>query len=188
MDTNPRNGQAFVELIIGIVVIVIIFAGGIQYFYASNAHRGLTTTIRGEVGELALSGSSSNSTPAYILTWDDGGDGIRHTDDDIPITESSDDDTLITGSSKTLSIIADRSVSNSVDWDLLNPLQRENPMLRMYESLTPTAELGFIHVGRSDTVDIDPAFRTFVLSSNRQDIPTITVRHTVWMPLLGGLY
>jgi hypothetical protein len=181
VDTNPRNGQAFVELIIGIVAIVIIFVGGIQYFYASNAHRGLTTTIRGEVGELALSGSSSNSTPSYILTWDDGKDNIRHTDDDTPITESS----------ITLSTIADGSVSNSVDWDLLNPLKRENPMRRMHEPHTPdtpTTALGFVNVGRSDTITVDPAFQTFVLSSTQQDLANITVRHTVWMPLLGGLY
>jgi hypothetical protein len=94
-----------------------------------------------------------------------------------------DDDTPVTATPLTLSTIADCSARDPVDWDLLKPLKRENPMLRMHESLTPTTELALINVKRSDTIAVDPAVRTFIY-----DRPTVTVRHTVWMPLLGGLY
>jgi hypothetical protein len=171
--TDRRNGQAFVELIIGIVVIVMIVAGGIQYFYASNAHRKLTTTLRGEVGERAMSGIPYISTPSYILTWDEGDDGIRHTDDDTPRTASP----------AALTTIAGRSVNDTDDWDLLEPLSRDNPMLSLSASPAPTAELGLIDIERSDTIAVDPAVRALIF-----DRPSITVRHSVWMPLLGGLY
>jgi len=174
VDTKPRQGQAFVELIIGIVVIVMILAGGIQFFYVSNAHRSLTTTVRGAVGEQALIGSGTIETPEYVFTWDDGADDIRHTDDDTPIT----------GPPQTLTTIADRSVTNSADWDLLDPLSRDAPMRMMHEPSEPTTELALIKSSTLPvTVDVDPAVRTFIF-----DLPTVTVRHTVWMPLLGGLY
>jgi hypothetical protein len=173
INTNPRNGQAFVELIIGIVVIVIILVGGIQYFYAANAHRGLTTTVRGEVGEQALSGIPYISAPSYILTWSEGADNIRNTDDDIPSP----------GTPQTLITIGDRSVRDPVDWTLLDPLSRDNPMPLMRASMTPTTELALINVARSATIAVDPAVRTFLY-----DRPSITVRHSVWMPLLGGIY
>jgi len=169
-----RSGQAFVELILGIIVIIMILAGGIQYLRVANAHRGLTTTVRGEVGERALSGIFTNETPSYIQTWDDGGDDIRHTDDDTPDTI---EDPL------TLYTIADHSVRDDADWVQLDRLARDNPMLRMHESGTPTTELGFISVARPDTVDVDPAVREFIY-----DVPIVTVEHTVWFPLLGGLY
>ena len=168
-----RNGQAFVELILGIIVIVMILAGGIQYLAVANAHRGLTTTVRGEAGARALSDLPELSTPSYIRTWDAGRDGIRHTDDDTPET------TL----PWTLYTIADHSVRDVADWDRLDPLARASPMLRMHESLLPTAELDLISVERSDTVVVDPAVRTFIY-----DVPIVTVEHTVWLPLLGGLY
>ena len=79
---SNKNGQAFVELILGIIVIIIILTGGVQHLAVSNAHRALTTTVRGEVGELALSDSPTISAPLYIRTWNPGRDGIRHTDDD----------------------------------------------------------------------------------------------------------
>jgi hypothetical protein len=174
VDTNTRNGQAFVELIIGIIVIVIILAGGIQFFYVSNAHRSLTTTVRGEVGEQALSGIPYISTPPYIFTWDDGNDDIRHTDDDTPIT----------GSAQTLTTIADRSVSDPADWDRLDPLSHDNAMPLMHESQLPTTELSFIESSAPPvTIVVDPAVRTFLF-----DRPTVTVRHSIWMPLLGGIY
>ncbi len=174
MDTKPRQGQAFVELIIGIVVIVMILAGGIQFFYVSNAHRSLTTTVRGSVGEQALIGSGTVETPEYVFTWDDGADEIRHTDDDTPVT----------GPPQTLTTIADYSVGTPADWDLLDPLSRDNPMLVMRESSLPTTELALIKSSTPPvTIVVDPAVRTFIF-----DLPTVTVRHTVWMPLLGGLY
>ncbi len=174
MDTDiRRSGQAAVEFIVGLLVLVMILVGGLQYLAVSNAHRGLTTTLRGEAGEQAMSALALVSTPAFIRTWDEGRDTIRHTDDDTPET------TL----PQTLSMIADRSAGDPADWDRLTPLDRVHPMRQMRESLLPASELSLIKVERSETVIVDPAVRNLIF-----DRPTVTVRHTVWLPLMGGLY
>jgi len=168
-----RAGQASVELIIGFIALIMILAGGIQYLAVSNAHRGITTTLRGEAGEQAMDPISLAATPAYLRTWDPGRDDIRHTDDD----------TAETTLPLTLYAIADRSVRDDADWDRLTPLERVNPMAEMRSSILPTVQLALIRAERSQTVPVDPAVRNLIF-----DRPTVTVRHTVWMPLMGGLY
>ncbi len=174
MDTNiRRSGQAAVEFIVGLLVLVMILVGGLQYLAVSNAHRGITTTLRGEAGEQAMNALTLASTPSFIRTWDEGPDTIRHTDDDTPETALP----------QTLSTIADRSVGNPADWGRLAPLTRVNPMTQMQGALLPSTELALIKVERSETVTVDPAVRNLIF-----DRPTVTVRHTVWLPLMGGLY
>jgi len=174
VDTKHRqNGQAAVEFIVGMLVLVTIIAGGTQYLRSANAHRAITTTLRAEAGELALRPNLYSSIPHYLINWREGPDAIRHTDDDRPET----------GSSLTLNQIADYTVRNHADWETLSPLAHNNPLPQLQYSAMPMSELNLIKAERSDRVVVDRAVRELIF--NR---PHVTVRHTVWMPQLGGLY
>ena len=56
-------------------------------------------------------------------------------------------------------------------------------MALLRTSPLPMVELALIKAERSERIEVDPAVRELIY-----DRPTVTVRHTVWMPLLGGLY
>lgn len=168
-----RNGQAAVEFIVGMLVLVTILVGGIQYLVIANAHREITTTLRAEAGNRALNDFAFVSRPPFLRNWDEGRDTIRHTDDDTPVSALP----------FTLTAIASRSAAAPADWQHLSPLARANPMTRMHDSPMPMAELSFVKAEHSTTVAVDPAVRQLIF-----DRPTVTVRHTVWLPLLGGLY
>ena len=174
MDTDTRRGgQAAVEFIIGLLVLVILLAGGIQYLRVANAHRSITTTLRAEAGARALRDDVPAGIPPFLRGWDAGRDGIRHTDDD----------TAVEGPAFTLGGIARRSARAPADWEHLAPLQRDNPMALLRTSPLPMVELALIKAERSERIAVDPAVRELIY-----DRPAVTVRHTVWMPLLGGLY
>lgn len=174
VDTNTRrNGQAAVEFIIGLLVLVTILAGGIQYLYVANAHRSITTTLRAEAGERALRNDILVDIPPFLRDWKAGRDTIRHTDDD----------TAVTGSGVTLGAIARRSARQPADWERLTPLPQANPMATMRASPMPMVAMALVKAERSERVVVDPAVRELIY-----DRPTVTVRHTVWLPLLGGLY
>ena len=82
MDTDTRrNGQAAVEFIIGLLVLVTLLAGGIQYLRVANAHRSITTTLRAEAGARALRDDVLVDIPPFLRDWEAGRDGIRHTED-----------------------------------------------------------------------------------------------------------
>ena len=168
-----RNGQAAVEFIVGLLVLVTILVGGIQYLVIANAYREITTTLRAEAGSQALNDFAFVTTPPFLRNWDAGRDTIRHTDDDTPVR----------GLPATLTTLASRSAAAPADWEHLSPLARVNPMALMRDSPTPMAELSFVKAERSTTVTVDPAVRQLIF-----DRPTVTVHHTVWLPLLGGLY
>ncbi len=83
-NKSRAAGQAMVELAVGLVVILVLFAGLIQIGRLANAHTQTMITARENAGYAAMSDElSDGGATAYILSWGVGPDGKSYTADDL---------------------------------------------------------------------------------------------------------
>ena len=162
-----------IELMLGMILILILVAGTIQFMVVAFAHAGLDGNLRGEVGLLALSPQAFQDTPRYIQTWDPGADGQRLT---------ADDQAKLT-SSRTLAVIANDSIVQPTDWNFLNALSKGCSLRQIDQSAAPEANLGFVKKTQALSVSVSDVAQNLFYASD-----TIIVKEEVWLPILNGLY
>lgn len=167
---NEAAGQAMVELVIALLVIVLIVSGLTQFIQLSNEKETMMGDLRGEAGLAAIDGLSSASAPKYIVNWREGGDEMRHTGDD----------TYSTGSFNTKlgSDILDLSVSDDSAWSYLSGAVNKD-FFNLRSSPSSSAALGFVRRADKKTIELMPAIRDFII-----DRDSITVGEEIWMPIM----
>lgn len=83
---HTRSGQAIIEMVVGIVALLLVFAGLVQLGLFSHARTQMMMEAREQAAVYASSdGGVSDSLPRYIYDWDRGRDERRHSADDEPI-------------------------------------------------------------------------------------------------------
>lgn len=174
---NGRNGQAAIELALGVLIIIFLFVCGLFYIQVAGVQRQMVTTLRGEVGAAALSSSSALDLPNYIVTWNDGVDEIPYTADDRPINNPQ---------STTLIGIANRSVRDSSDWDIIRDLPNPTPIYGLHDTPLTMSELRLIKGEMKETVTADESVDPQGWFGWLYGRDHVRVKHTVWMPVISA--
>ena len=166
------SGQAMIEFVVAILLVVIILAGLLQFVELAGIKGLLLAAIRREAGEQALGQRIVlSAAPIYILDWEAGADQIRHTADDTS-------DRGLAGNTLQAAVV-DRSVANPADWSFLNDA-RNTAIPVLHASSRPLSALGFIHADLAEEVTLLPAMRDWLIGKE-----TITVGTELWFPRLG---
>ena len=166
-----------VELMVGLVSILAIFAGLMQMVSLSRARHDTQHEARSEAGEAALdpfsSGVGQLSGAATIRDWDSGSDGLRHTRDD----RSTGGD-----ASRFSRDIVQPASPDPAGWAIIEsaPGDQLSPLLDQHN---PAALFGLIEATESETVPLLPAVRSLLY-----DADSIEVESRVWMTWTKGIY
>lgn len=166
-----RAGQAMIECVVAILLIVVLVAGMLQFVELAGRKGELLAEIRGEAGRLAMGGRQAIGTrPDYILDWSAGADATRHT---------ADDESRLGLAGGTLQAgVVNRSALHPDDWHVLDAA-RNTAFPLLHDSALPLGTLGLIHAEQRDTLPLMPAMRDWLLGRD-----TVTVGADLWFPTL----
>jgi hypothetical protein len=165
------SGQAMIEFVVAILLVVVILAGLIQFVELAGIKGVLLAEIRRETGERALGRRIFlGTTPTYILDWEAGSDEIRHTSDDT-YTRGIAGDTL-------QAAVIDRSALQASAWSYLDGA-RNSAIPDLHASTLPMGALGFVHAELREEVTLLPAMRDWLIGKE-----SITVGTELWFPRL----
>jgi len=173
---QSRAGQAMIELMLGMILILILLAGTVQFLNVANAHTGMDATIRGQAGYLAMSPGPAENTPKYIQTWLPGPDGQPFTADDVAQLKSP-------NTPNAIAVIANESVVAPADWTVLDTLSNTPSLEVLSQEAGFLTALGFVDVSEAATVPVSDLAQSLFYSSQ-----SVTVKEDVWMPIMSGLY
>jgi hypothetical protein len=179
--TSNRSGQAMIEAMIGVILILILVAGMVQFVDIARAHSRIDSRIRGDAGVAAMSPQLHENwdTPSYIVTWTPGRDGQRYTADD----------QAVVGSPDALRLIADHSVraNTDSDWNRFDDLEQRtshgSSLRNMHQPPLRMIELGFAGMRGREIVPV-----TNIIQELIYDRPDVLVQETVWIPVTRDLY
>lgn len=171
-----RAGQAAIEFISGLLLFLLLLAGIIHVNRMARTSLFLHAVLRGSAGERAMGSGALAVAPAHISDWEEGPDGTRYTADDEPVRNGA----MLSAMIGTLTRV---SVKSPGDWTYVSESRLPVSMVRLHDSPVAAATLGFIHVQEDLHVPVDPVLRQLVYGKDE-----VTLRETVWMPLMGGLY
>lgn len=170
MNAKNRSGQAMVEFVITLLVVVVAVTGILQFVEIAAEREDQISEIRGRAGKQALQGEGFTDVADDIKDWEEGDDELRHTADDV----------MKRGNlSATLGRdILDQTAREETDWALLEPAVNDR-IPRVRGSGAPAARLGLYHAKTRKEIDLFPATRDWLLKKE-----TITVGADLWMPSL----
>jgi hypothetical protein len=172
IKSHPRcRGQALVEMVAGLLVVLLLLTGLLQIARLARAHTEamLIARERADRAAMALEQGGQLRVPRYILDWEPGVRDVRYTQHDRARTDS--------GHQIRMSVVRhglpDR-LATYTDNGLLADVDR---------SLQITDAFQFVYgAQRSRSVPVYPILRNLVI---RQE--SLSMEHQVWMPWARGL-
>jgi hypothetical protein len=172
-----RNGQALIEFIVGLVVVVVLFAGLMQLTTLTRLHTETMVQARREAGERAMSqigGSYQTASSAeYIKAVEEGDDGRPY---------SADDD-IEKGNPFTFDeMIVSRAAENSLEWSILDNAPADE-IADLHGNGDPASLFGLVRGDEDVSVPVISAVQSLLYDSD-----TIDIEVEVWMALTEGLY
>jgi hypothetical protein len=170
-----RSGQAAIELIVGLVAMLVLFAGLLQVSSLIKTHTDTMVQARTQAGEQAMLESPLLPVPRYIRDWVPGQDGQRHTPDDrwTPANADAFADTLV-----------EQAVAEDMDWGLWQERDaKPNPVADMRSTVNQSAHFGLLRGHASSVTNLLPAIRHLVYNAD-----TVEVSTEVWMTWTSGIY
>ena len=175
-STSRRGGQAVVEFVVGLIVVLALCAGLMQIASLTKAHTDAMVEARRLAAEQATVdlGSDTPSSAEYILKWRPDADGKPYTRDD----QHSDADP---GAFRER--IVGRASANSAGWDSIIDLVPADAISRLHGSDAPSSLFGLVNGSAPGSVEVLPEFRKLIY-----DAATIDVGCEVWMTRTKGLY
>lgn len=170
---SRRSGQAMIELMLGLILILLLLVGSTEFMTVANKHNDLTSVIRSQAGLRALAPVLIEDTPPYIVNWQPGTDGQRYTADDVS--------TL--GSPVTISRVASYSVANASDWNAVGTLAQPSSLEQLQQDPPPLAALGFVNSSMSVSLPVSAIAQDLFYNQ-----PEILVQEQIWLPNVNELY
>jgi hypothetical protein len=170
---DPRQGQAIVEFLAGLVAILVLTGFMIQLASLGRVQQDTMTQARQSAGRLALGTIAVPDTPDYIRHWEPGPDTRTYSRDDT-FTHAS--------QGNFLDDYTDPIVADPADAALMGRLPH-NPIGDLGQMTTPVNGFGLF--SRSETKDVEllPVVRHLLYRAE-----SITVESEVWMPTVFGIY
>ena len=166
------SGQAAVELVACLLLLVMVITGMIHVANMGRASINLHAAVRGEAGEKAMDGRGTASSPPYISDWTPGPDGIRYTADDVP------DHGMVSSTTGDLTAYSFRSPGDAM---YAANSRRPVSMIRLSES--PGMVLDYVHEERSVRVFLATFLQQLVYNKE-----AVTIKEEVYMPVMGDLF
>lgn len=166
-----------VELIVGLVALLAIFAGILQLASLTRTHTDTMVAARQQAGALAMldlgSGSGLLTAPEYIHDWDPAGDERQITADDLPIPDDPGPFAVT---------VVEQASPNDAGWTVMARVPN-NPVLGLRGNMAPASFFGLVRGHETRSVPIIPAVRDLIYRSD-----SIEVESEVWMTWTKGMY
>jgi hypothetical protein len=176
---SAKTGQALVEFMIGMVVVLVLVSGLLQIASICKAHSDTMLDARKEAGIYAMTesgpGASLLFNPDYIKDWQEGGDGRMLTRDDVSVAGDP-------GSFQRT--VVERTVQNPEEWDIIDAVP-ENRMSALRGDAGVINSLGLVKGSAKKKAQLDmiPAFKHLVYNAD-----SIDVESEVWMTSTKDVY
>lgn len=162
-----------IEFIVGLVALLVLFAGLLQVVSLTQARTEAQVSARRQAGLRAMTTSANRMTPDYIRYWTTGPDQSRYSADDVNTPASP---------SRLRSVVIDRTASDPSEWTVVDAVPN-NAFSDLHANPNPISDFGFLRGTDSRRVDLIPTIRDLVY-----DADSITVEAEVWMPWTRGIY
>ena len=168
---SARSGQAMVELIVALIVIVLLLAGLIQIGQIAGAHTRTMIVARAEAAQAATADTYTQPAGAnYIQTWIAGADGKCYTRDDLPL--------IITNPAADTQVIMDMAQG-----DDLAAWVPDNALSTLGMSPDTLDEFFLVRGYGSESCPILTAIQHLAY-----DQESIAVRSDAWLVWMEGIY
>ncbi len=168
MNQN-QSGQAIVELVVALVVILVLVAGTIQICSMGVSHSGLMMMARKEAGQKAMLDASSFSGPQYIAACTPGNDGI----------DFSRDDGATPGDAALLQLgIVDKAHPSELDQRCSG-----NSISALANNAFPQDSFGLVDGEATTNIILYPIVRKLLYNSD-----SINLKGKAWMTWTKGIY
>lgn len=175
LTTRSRcAGQAMIEFMVALLVVVILVGGLVQLTSLYTTHTRIMNEARGNAGERAINPITVADTPEFIVDWEPGRDGVTYTADDEPVTDSA---------AVLQARITAKTVAQTEDWALVEDAQNTG-VIDFRGSLAPNNHFGLI----GETVEEEMPLEAGLISRWVYPSESITIAEEVWMPKLGDIY
>lgn len=176
---QTRRGQAIVEVIVGLVVILTLLAGLLQVVSLTRTQADLVADARSLAGEEAMKIEPISVMPDYLSEVTAGTDEA---------TYSADDEHLNGTPALLNEHIIDHAVVDDSGWPLLETPPR-NPLADLHNDMLPQTEFGLLRGRASDSVPLIPAVQHLLFDA----LPgspglEILIKEDVWMTWTRGIY
>lgn len=170
MGTNTIKGQAMIEFVVALVVIMVILAGLVHIAALTHAHTQTMLTARHEAAQLSMADTFRGSldTP-YIFDWIEGPDGKPYTRDDFTFPG-------------TTGIYSAPDILEAANPDEV-PVPLPSDVLAMLTSGNAADEFFLVKGYDFRSISNSPLIQR--LFYNR---PNVTVESEVWLTWTEGLY
>lgn len=168
-----ESGQAMVELMVGLVALLALFAGLLQLGKLSTAQTDTLFNARREAGTRAMSTIAVSSAADYIRYWEEGDDERRYSVDDT-FTDAD-------GSAFTATVTS-RAVRDNSEWNIMQRMP-DNPIVALRDSPAPVTQFGLLEGKDSTTVPLLPIVQHLLY-----DAGSIEIESKVWMPWAREIY
>lgn len=163
-------GQAMVEFMVGLMVVIVLLAGLIQVGQLAQAHTRTMMAARAFAGLLAMSPAPPAPGNAMLISdWNPGSDLHRYTPDDT---------TLATSNAVTLP--GELVEHAHLEWAPDTPT---NALATLSDALNPAAGLFLVKGEASEYVPILPLIRRLVYART-----TLEVESTAWLVWTKAIY
>lgn len=163
---EERSGQAIIELMAGLTIIVIVSAFLFQMTTLTRVHTDMVLRARYEGGVLAQQQHPFSVAAEYIHDWDPGADSKRYTVDD---------ETTSGDAGRFTSDVVDYAGGDPAGWSVLDASSNAAlPSLR--GAVNPAALFGLIRHRERQSFDVLPAVRSLLYRAD-----TIDLEYDVWM-------
>ena len=165
---DSRDGQAMVEFVVAMIVVVVLFASLIQLGLLGAAQTDLMRRARHEAGLFAISSAQGSSVPAYTFGWLSGDDDVKYSADDRRLYgDINDFEQRLVGCARPEDLhdeVGDNMVSLVADYP---------------EELLMSFERGYA----SEEIPLLPVIRNLVYGAD-----SIELECEVWLPVTGDIY
>jgi hypothetical protein len=166
---HRSSGQAIVELVVALVVILVLFASIIQVSLLGVHQSWTMGEARKLAGVKAMSAASSFESPRFIEACTVGRDGVAFTrDDDVTVEAPSVFTTGLAGYAHPTE---------------LNKIRPDNPVSVLAGSDMPQAMFGLVQGEKTDTVKLMPIISQLIYGAD-----AVEVRGSAWLTWTKGIY
>lgn len=169
LQEAARRGQAVVELVVALVVLLVLLAGTLQVGWLGVHHSRAMTEARREAGVKAMLPDATFSAPRFIRNCTVGADGVAYSRDDGVVTDNPD-------------MIADGIVSFSHPAQL-DGIRPDSEVSAIARGAMPEAMFGLVQGEKTDRVLMLPVMRDLIYSADE-----VEVRGSAWLTWTEGIY
>ncbi|MBU0714407.1 MAG: pilus assembly protein [Verrucomicrobia bacterium] len=164
------RGQAMVEFMVGLVVVLVLLAGLIQIGQLTHAHTRTMIAARAQAGQLAMASTRPVSETASLISdWVLGVDLRRHTHDDMA---------MVTSNAVTLpgELVGQAHLEQV-------PNAPVSALSTLRDSPNPAGDFFLVKGEASESVNILPIIRRLVYAHS-----TLEVESDAWLVWTKGIY